>query len=153
MGRRLNTTVQAGRFVFPEGTDEADIAADIAAGISPALWEGDGASVAVTVTDSSGVQQALAAATQTIDELRARVVELEAELAAERSRTPQPDGGDEDGDGGEPAGGAYDGLDVEALKAVIEERNEGREQDDRISKRGGVETLVAALVADDQAQA
>lgn len=45
----------------------------------------------------------------------------------------------------------YDGLKLDELKAEIDERNEDREQDDRISKRGGVETLVAALVADDDA--
>lgn len=48
------------------------------------------------------------------------------------------------------AGGAYEGLDVDALKAEIDKRNEDREQDARISKRGNAETLVAALVADDQ---
>jgi hypothetical protein len=48
----------------------------------------------------------------------------------------------------EPADG-YSGMKVDALKAEIAKRNEGREEADRLSDEGLKADLIAALEADD----
>lgn len=57
-----------------------------------------------------------------------------------------------EGDGSGAAHG-YDAQTGRELKAEIDRRNEGREEDARISKTGNKADLVAALEADDQAAA
>jgi hypothetical protein len=47
----------------------------------------------------------------------------------------------------------YDALTVADLKAEIEKRNEGRDDDTKVSADGKKVDLVAALVADDAKQA
>ncbi len=43
----------------------------------------------------------------------------------------------------------YDALDIDALKGEIDRRNEGRDDDAKLSKRGSRDTLAAALRDDD----
>lgn len=50
-----------------------------------------------------------------------------------------------------PDAGPYDDLKAADLKAEIEKRNEGREDDAKISTAGNKAELVAALTADDDA--
>ena len=47
----------------------------------------------------------------------------------------------------------YEALKVADLKAEIERRNDGREESDRLSGEGKKADLIAALQADDDAQA
>ncbi|WP_394289501.1 hypothetical protein, partial [Microbacterium sp.] len=112
--------------------------------ITADVWEGETTSSAPTAgVDAEEFEKAAAAlkeAHATIEQLRARVAELEA--AAD---------GDVNGDDADVKG-PYDDLDVDALKAEIDKRNEDRDKESRIDKRGGQDKLVAALVADDEAQ-
>lgn len=58
--------------------------------------------------------------------------------------------GYEDPEGADaPEPGPYDGLKLDELKAEIEKRNEGREDDAKVSTAGKKADLAAALVADD----
>lgn len=135
MGRTLKSPVLHGAVYYDAGTDEADIRD--ACSITADVWEGEpSASFPVSNVDPeefAKAAKALEDAHATIEQLKARVAELEAGPADVEK-------------------GAYDGLDVDALKAEIDKRNDGREQDQRIDKRGGVEKLVAALEVDDKAQ-
>lgn len=58
-------------------------------------------------------------------------------------------GGEGGSEGGESS--EYDGFTVAELKDEIDARNEGREDDSKLSKTGTKAELVAALVADDDA--
>ncbi|GEB16669.1 hypothetical protein GUY44_07425 [Pimelobacter simplex] len=150
MGRKLSTTVQVGPYIYEAGTDEADIkGADT---IAADVW---GSEVASTEPETGEFAVAeVAALRQQYDAQLAerddRIVDLEVEIKAltaeiEQLKAEAPDPA--------PAAPAdYSSLDLDALKAEIDGRNEGRPDGDRISKRGSVETLVAALIADDEAQ-
>jgi len=141
MGRKLSMPVMVGSTVYEAGTDEDDIlgADSIRA---EGVWDEGSSVVTVTVADAEEIQkaaEALKQANATIDELRQRIAELEKAAGQ----------GDAEGGGGSP----YDDLDVDALKAEIDKRNEGRDDESRISKRGGKDALTAALVADDATSA
>lgn len=58
--------------------------------------------------------------------------------------------GDQDPSAEAPEPVDYSTLDIEALKAEIDKRNDSRPDEAKLSKRGGKDTLVAALLADDQ---
>lgn len=143
MGRTLATTTLIAGVVYEAGTDEADI--EGAGTVSADVWDGEPDShapqgtVGVSVAEVAALRERydaeLAERDATIDALKAEIELLKA-APAEPARTPVVD---------------YSGLDTDALKAEIDRRNEGRDDADRIGKRGGVETLAAALVADDKA--
>jgi len=145
MGRTLKTSIVHGSSYYEAGTDEDQILD--ADSITADVWEGEssqGVSVAeVDAEEFEKAAKALKDANATIGELRAKVAELEAQVAS----SPAPEG-----DGSDDQKGAYDDLDVDALKAEIDKRNEDRDDESKISKRGGKDTLAAALVADDEAQ-
>lgn len=48
------------------------------------------------------------------------------------------------------SGGGYDDMTIEALKAEIDSRNEGRDADAELSKTGNKAELVAVLESDDK---
>lgn len=61
------------------------------------------------------------------------------------------------GDGWEPADEApepqgYSGQKVAELRAEIDQRNEGRDEDDMLSVEGNKADLIATLVADDETE-
>lgn len=141
MSRKLKVAVLHGAVFYEAGTDESDIRD--ADAIEADVWDGEAgsSSVSVSVLSSEELEKAakaLAEANATIATLEARVADLEAELTS-------VSGADSD------TLGPYDGLDVEALKAEIDKRNEGRDSD-KLDKRGGKDALVARLVADDESQ-
>ena len=143
MGRQLAVPVMVGSTVYDAGTDEADIVG-VDTIKADDVWAGESRSpVVVSVVDSEEFEkaaQALSDANEVIEELRARVAELEGDAAGDGDAT----GGDEKG--------AYDDLTVVALKEEIDKRNEGRADEAKLSKSGDKAALVAVLVADDKAQ-
>lgn len=60
-------------------------------------------------------------------------------------------GSDEDGDG--ESSEEYAGMTVAVLRAEIDRRNDGRDEDQKISRAGNKPDLVAALTADDDESA
>ncbi len=160
----LNRTVLAGGVVYPAGTEATD---DLLAKIpNPRLWgEGsDETSVSVNLADFPEVAEAIEQAAERIDELTAALEAKDEEIAALTAQLAAVSTANSDGDatdvGPTPAAPVapgteqveqvdYSALDLDALKAEIDKRNEGRDGDARLSKRGSQETLVAALVADD----
>lgn len=67
-----------------------------------------------------------------------------------------PDDPDADStDGGDEYGVDYDAMKVDQLKELIDQRNEGRDEDDliEVEGKGNKPDLIAALQADDAAQA
>ncbi|TQK73368.1 hypothetical protein [Nocardioides sp. SLBN-35] len=152
----LNRSVLVGGVVYPAGTEATE---ELLAKIrNPRLWgEDEPADKAVSVdvdVDVAGFQAALAAAQERVDELEAALAARDEEIAALTAQATPADTGDANGDPDTaPAPVAttvdYSTLDVEALKAEIDKRNEGRDDGARISKRGSQETLAAALTADD----
>jgi hypothetical protein len=156
MGGALKRSVVAGGVLYPAGTSATD---ELLVKIpNPRLWgEDEPAEKAVSVTvdvDVAKFQAALAAAEERIDELTAALAardeEIEA-LNAQASPGEVTDGTEASGEQPAVETVDYSALDIDALKAEIDKRNEDREGDARISKRGSQETLVAALVADDAA--
>ncbi len=145
MGRKLNTTTLIEGVVYEAGTDEADIVG--ADTVSAGVWAGESDHVDVPkVSEVSGMMSSaeVAALRERYDTDLAERDETIAALTAELKRltASSPDG---------PVAAAdyYSALDIDALKAEIDRRNEGRDDADRIGKRGSVETLIAALEADD----
>lgn len=150
--RVLKTTVVAGGVLYPAGTPAT---ADLVDLIAERHWAGDGISEdevdakrAADIADLTEVFKAeVAKKDQVIADLAAQRDTLlgrlgELENAAQPTQTPETP---------PPAPVDYSYLDLDALKAEIDKRNQGRDDSTRISKRGSVETLAAALTADDQA--
>ncbi|WP_181312470.1 hypothetical protein [Nocardioides campestrisoli] len=156
MSAVLNGSVVVDGVVYPAGTEATDEL--VRKVTNPALWDGleggeQGGSVqaSVNVMDSPEVQQFAAQASARLEELQTRAAELAEENEALRQEVESLKSGaaDGDGDGDE---GAYAGLDIDQLKAEIDSRNEGRKDEAKLSKRGGKDTLIGFLVADDAAQ-
>lgn len=144
MGRKLSTTVQVGPYIYEAGTDEADI--EGADTIAADVWGGEPASPASAAGDTVPVAEVAALREQYDVQLAERDEQIEAlmaEIEQLKMASPDPDA---------KAIADYSSLDLDALKAEIDRRNEGRDDADRIGKRGSAETLVAALIADDEAQ-
>lgn len=153
MAATLNRSVIAGGVVYPAGTAVTD---DLLAKIpDPSVWDGD-VDLAIEPVDNAAweakVEKLTADFKAVVDEKNATIEALTGEL--EQLKAAQGDGNP----AAKPSGGRaatggvvpdYSELDIEALKAEIDKRNEGRENDAKISKRGSVETLAAALVSDD----
>jgi hypothetical protein len=145
--------------VYPAGTAAT---ADLKDKIPAQHWTDgdhetiDGADAGDLAAFREKVDRALGERDQQITSLTDEVATLKAENDDLRAQLAAATGGtaDDNGGKGEPTEKVdYNALDVDALKAEIDKRNEGRDSDAKISKRGGVETLVAALEADDAAQA
>ena len=92
---------------------------------------------------------------KTIEDLTSQIELLKADNDDLRSQVAAAsgDGADENGadENDEPTATVdYDALDFEALKAEIDRRNEGRDDEAKLSKRGSKDTLAAALRSDDE---
>lgn len=166
----LTQTVVAGGVVYPAGTAETDELREKIT--NPAFWgetaraddadETRTATVTVSVTDSQEFRDYVAQVGAHVAELESRneeleqqVADLNAELEAVRSAAASSGDGDDsapDGADGSTVApeASYGDLDLDGLKAEIDRRNEKRDEGSKLSKRGGKDTLVAALVADDE---
>lgn len=146
MGRKLITTVQIGSEVYAAGTDEHDIQPALREQIVADVW-GDGAPGSggdhAGDLDVAELENQFA---QRLSEKDVKIAELVAEIEGLKD--------DQSGRSSEPAESPksvdYSAFDIDALKAEIDKRNEGRDSDTKLSKRGSVETLAEALVADDK---
>lgn len=145
MGRKLSTTVQVGPYIYEAGTDEADIqGADT---IAADVWDGE---IASSAPEAGAFTVAEVVALR--EQYDAQIAERDEQIEALRAEVEQLKAAAPESDPDADAPADYSSLDLDALKAEIDRRNEGRDDADRIGKRGSVETLVAALLADDEAQ-
>lgn len=168
MSRRLNTTLMVGTTIYPAGTREADIDGVVTA---KGVWDvTDADDSSESSADTAELMKAFDKVRAQRDDARAKLEAAGAErdqlaeqleavavardqlaerltaVTAERDQLAAASGSGS-GDGSGP----YADLDVDALKTEIDRRNEGRPDDAKISKRGGKDTLLGFLVADDEA--
>ncbi|UUW88396.1 hypothetical protein [Pimelobacter simplex] len=158
MGRKLSTTALIEGVVYEAGTDESDIAG--ADKVSADVWAGEGDPAGAAESEQGDVvpvaevaalrgqyDAQLADRDTRIADLEEQIENLTAEIEQLKETSPPAD------PTADPAAPVdYSSLDLDALKAEIDRRNEGRADADRIGKRGSQETLAAALTADDAAK-
>lgn len=154
MGAKLKQSVLRDGKVYPAGTEATD---ELREAIADKFWDDVDPEPAFDGGDLAEVRQLAAAQIaeheKTIGELEAQIEALKAENDDLRSQVAAvPDSGNGADESDESSATVdYDALDLEALKAEIDRRNEGRGDDAKLSKRGGKETLAATLLADDEA--
>lgn len=160
----LKRTVLAGGVVYPAGTEATD---ELRKKIpNPAHWGEDEGSVndvdrllaedhPNTVLLRDVVESLVARHLEDVEVPVADLIVEAQEVWGLLPSTPVTQAPDTSADAGGRTDPApvipidYDALDLDALKAEIDRRNEGRDDDAKLSKRGGKETLAAALRDDD----
>lgn len=155
MSAKLKRSVLRDGKVYPAGTEATDALREA---IPAKFWDDDADPAATTDGGDLAEVRQLAAAQiaeheKTIGELEGQIEALKAENDDLRSQVAAfPDSGNGADENHEPAATVdYDALDVEALKAEIDRRNEGRDDEAKLSKRGGKDTLADTLRSDDEA--
>ncbi|MFE6645666.1 hypothetical protein ACFVJS_03825 [Nocardioides sp. NPDC057772] len=153
MSAKLKQSVISGGKVYHAGTEATAalrkaIPAKFWDDIDPAPTGDDGGDLA-EVRQMAAAQ--FAAYEETIEGLNAQIDALKADNDDLRSQVAALSSNGADESDERSATVDYDALDVDALKAEIDRRNEGRDDEAKVSKRGGKDTLVAALRSDDEA--
>lgn len=152
MAAKLKQTVLRAGKVYPAGTEATD---ELRETIADKFWDDVDPEPAIDGGDLAEVRQLAAAQIaeheKTIEDLNAQIDALKADNDDLRSQVAALSGNGADESDEPSATVDYDALDVEALKAEIDRRNEGRDDEAKVSKRGGKDTLAAALRSDDEA--
>lgn len=152
MAAKLKQSVMSGGKVYPAGTDATD---ELRKTIPAKFWDDVDQEPALDGGDLAEVRQMAAAQfaayEETIKDLLDQIEAFKADNDDLRSQVAALSGTGADESDEPSATVDYDALDVEALKAEIDRRNEGRDDEAKVSKRGGKDTLAAALRSDDEA--